>query len=145
MGVNGDLSGELAQPVMRSDRSISYVNWRFSLHVAASDGYRNQQMEVELSEGWSELDSAGCVELLGMSAANLIKSLEASGLAVFGGDAVEGFAEAYRDIVTEPASEPPAAMSPDRSDPCGCTKPIIPDDAADTSDVLNLSTSHRAG
>ena len=92
-------------PKVIHERSTLYANWVFTLTVSASDGYRTQSAEMTIRDGWSERDAADCLEALGMTAAGLIKAIENSGLAIYGTDAVRGFAEGYSD--DEPI-EPPA-------------------------------------
>ena len=94
------------------DRELRFANWVFTLSVSASDGYRIQTGEITIRDGWSEHDSTGCVETLGITAAGLIKAVEASGIAVYGGDAVQGFREGYRDEEpSDPASVPHPKVS----------------------------------
>jgi hypothetical protein len=91
---------------MRDERrELAYANWVFTLSVSASDGYRIQSGEITIRDGWSERDSNDCLEALGLTAAGLIKAIENSGLALYGKDAVRGFAEGYSDV--EPVSERP--------------------------------------
>ena len=84
-------------PPVRRDREIAYSNWCLSITVTASDGYRMQRLSIDLNDGWSQNDSLGAVEALGITAASLIKAVEASDIAVYGGSAVDGFREAYQD------------------------------------------------
>jgi hypothetical protein len=97
MGNDCTVRDNVDSPLNRAERSNPYVNWCLSITVASSDGYRNHRLELQLNDGWNGNDPVGCVETLAMSAAHLIKSVEAAGLAVYGGDATAGFSEAYRD------------------------------------------------
>jgi hypothetical protein len=72
-----------------------------SIKVNAFDGYRMQRITLDIDDSWHQDDYVGCLETMGMSAAGLIKAIEASGIAVYGGNATEGFAEAYRDETAE--------------------------------------------
>ena len=80
---------------------MPYCNWCISIAITSSDGYRMQRLTLDLNDGWTGEDSCGCLETLGMTAAGLIKAVEASGISVYGGDPVEGFTEGYRDDVQE--------------------------------------------
>jgi hypothetical protein len=80
-----------------------------TLSVTCSDGYRIESGEMQIRDGWSELDNADCLETLGMTAAGLIRAMEASGLALYGDGAVDGFRFAYEDeevTENEPAASP---------------------------------------
>ena len=112
--------------------------------VSASDGYSNQKGSIDLSDGWNENDGDTCVDGLAMTAAGLIKALEASGLPIYGGDAVRGFTEGYRDEFIAPADEPAVAEFADHPEPIDRTLPIVPGDAGGTSPAPTRSASRPA-
>jgi hypothetical protein len=85
------------------NRRPAFATWVMTVTVSTTDGYRNQKGSFELDGGWTETkDSATCVENLALTAAGLIRAVQASGLPVYGGDAIKGFAEGYWDEASIP-------------------------------------------
>jgi hypothetical protein len=131
--------------VIREPRSSSYANWSFAVTLTASDGYRIQRLSFDINDHWSEDDQVGCVAALGLTAASLIKAIEASGVAIYGGDAVEGFVEGYCDEeINLPSGEPRPAKPGGMRDPSEHTNRVVPGDDADSLDVHSRSASHPA-